>query len=81
MATMLVAFVVLLLVVAAMAVGVMFGRPPIKGSCGGVGAALGEKDYVCELCGDDETKCEEIKSGAAAATTASLAYEVIGGKK
>ena len=45
-----------------MAVGVIMGRKPIAGSCGGVGAALGEEDYVCELCGGDEAKCEELKT-------------------
>ena len=45
-----------------MAVGVLFGRRPISGSCGGVGAALGEKDYVCDLCGNDESKCEELNA-------------------
>ena len=40
----------------------MFGRKPIAGSCGGVGAALGEEDYVCELCGGDEAKCEELNA-------------------
>ncbi|HOY22902.1 MAG TPA: (Na+)-NQR maturation NqrM [Cellvibrio sp.] len=62
MALIIVSFFVLLSVVCLMAIGVMFGRKPIAGSCGGVGAALGEKDYVCELCGGDEAKCEEIKS-------------------
>jgi uncharacterized protein len=57
-----VSFIVLLSVVCLMAIGVIFGRKPIAGSCGGVGTALGEADYVCELCGGDEAKCEEIKS-------------------
>jgi hypothetical protein len=54
------AFVVLLLIMAGMAIGVIMGRTPLKGSCGGVGAALGEKDYSCDLCGGDPNKCEEI---------------------
>lgn len=53
-------FIVLLLIIAAMAVGVMMGRKPLKGSCGGVGAALGEKNYSCDICGDDPNKCDEI---------------------
>lgn len=62
MALFIISFLVLLLVVSLMAIGVIFGRKPIAGSCGGVGAALGEKNYVCELCGDDEAKCKKIKS-------------------
>ena len=46
--------------IAAMAVGVLMGRKPISGSCGGVGAALGEDDYSCEICCDDPSKCDEI---------------------
>ena len=53
-------FAVLMLIIAAMAVGVMMGRKPLKGSCGGVGAALGEKNYSCDICGDDPNKCDEI---------------------
>ncbi len=45
-----------------MAVGVILGRKPIAGSCGGVGAALGEVDYECELCGGDEAKCESLNA-------------------
>jgi hypothetical protein len=45
------------LVVAAMAVGVIMGREPIKGSCGGMGA-LGI-DTACEICGGDPARCEE----------------------
>ena len=50
-------FVVL---IAIMAIGVILGKKPISGSCGGVAAALGENDYTCEICGDDPNKCDEI---------------------
>ncbi len=53
----LISAVVIGLVIAAMAVGVMFGRPPIKGSCGGMGA-LGI-DTACEICGGDPKRCDE----------------------
>ncbi len=50
-------------VVACMAVGVMAGRGPIKGSCGGMGA-LGI-DTSCDLCGGDPKRCdEETRDGA-----------------
>lgn len=53
--TWLLAFIVLLLVVAGMAIGVMAGRKPIAGSCGGI-ANLGiEKE--CGICGNDFSKC------------------------
>ncbi len=68
MQTFIVVFVVMMLFVTLMAVGVLFGRKPIKGSCGGVGAALGEKDYTCPVCGDDPAKCDE--------QTKDLGYEV-----
>lgn len=74
MGTFLVTLVVMLLVVAGMAIGVIYGRSPLKGSCGGVGKALGESDYVCDLCGGDEAKCEE-KQQAGAGQTSSLAYD------
>lgn len=45
------------LVVAGMAVGVMAGRGPIKGSCGGMGA-LGI-DTACDLCGGDPKRCDD----------------------
>lgn len=45
------------LVMAGMAVGVMNGRAPIKGSCGGIGA-LGV-DAACEICGGNPQRCDE----------------------
>ncbi len=42
--TLLVTFAVLLAVIAAMAIGVMNGRKPISGSCGGLNGG------GCELC-------------------------------
>lgn len=58
----LVTALLLLVIFAAMAVGVMFGRGPIKGSCGGIAALTGER--TCELCGGDRLRCEEINGQA-----------------
>ena len=52
----LISFFVFALILAAMAVGVIAGREPIKGSCGGIGA-LGI-DQSCEICGGDPQLCE-----------------------
>ncbi len=46
----------MLIVVAGMAIGVLFGRRPIAGSCGGLGA-LGI-DAECEICGGDPARCD-----------------------
>jgi hypothetical protein len=67
MATVFAAFFVMLLIVGAMSIGVLMGRKPIAGSCGGVGAALSEPDYICDLCGNDPKKCTEENDAAAAA--------------
>jgi len=73
MGMLVVTFFVMLLIMTAMSVGVLFGRKPISGSCGGVGAALGDDDYVCDLCGNDESKCKEINDESANPDT-DLAY-------
>lgn len=52
-------FLIMLLVVLGMAVGVIMGRKPIAGSCGGI-ANLGiEKE--CSICGGNREKCEEVR--------------------
>ena len=50
------ALLVFMGIMAAMAVGVIFGRPPIKGSCGGLGAF--GIDQQCEICGGDPQRCD-----------------------
>lgn len=66
MTTLLLTFGLMLLLIVGMAVGVLAGRKPIKGSCGGL-QNLGLKGK-CDVCGGDFEKCEETKpaSGAAA---------------
>lgn len=49
-------FLIFVTVVTIMAVGVMRGRKPISGSCGGL-ANLGIGG-ACEICGGDPNKCE-----------------------
>lgn len=57
MATFLFSLIFLLLVVGAMAVGVIFSHKPIKGSCGGI-QALG-MGRECDICGGDPLQCDE----------------------
>lgn len=61
----LIVFIVMLLVVAGMAIGVMNGRNPITGSCGGI-ALLGiEKE--CPYCGGQPENCKRRKKDGAEA--------------
>jgi uncharacterized protein len=60
MATILLSIVILLLVFAGMAVGVLMGRQPIKGgTCGG----LSGNGASCEICGGNPAACVEAESG------------------
>lgn len=55
----LVTFVLMLLAVLGLALGVIFGRKPLAGSCGGI-ANLG-LEKQCSLCGGDRQKCDELQ--------------------
>ncbi len=82
MAVFLVSVLVFALVIAGMAVGVMAGRAPIKGSCGGIGA-LGI-DKACGICGGDAQLCEtETRGGkrSAESTTDDPLYYVADKRK
>ncbi len=71
----LVIFAVMFLVVAIMSVGVLMGRKPISGSCGGM-SALG-MEVACDICGGDTSKCEKENSenGKASEKSESLSYD------
>lgn len=71
----LLAFLLMALIVAGMAVGVMMGRKPIAGSCGGIGM-LG-LDKSCSICGGNPNKCEEngAESDQQPAQRKDLAYD------
>ena len=78
METMILAFVVLVVLVAGMAVGVIFGRKPISGSCGGM-SALG-MDVACDICKGDPEVCETeqqkaIKAEQQQAEAEDLSYD------
>ncbi len=45
-------------IIALMSIGVLLRKKPIVGSCGGVGAALGESNYSCDICGGDS--CQNV---------------------
>jgi hypothetical protein len=62
----------LVLLIAGMSIGVLMGRKPIAGSCGGM-AALG-MEVECDICGGDTTKCVE-PDAAPDASRQQLAYD------
>ena len=75
MSMFLITFLVFGLVVTGMAVGVIMGRGPIKGSCGGMGA-LGI-DTACDICGGDPKRCdEETRDGEVGRSNPELYYSV-----
>ncbi len=51
------AFLLILTVVTIMSIGVIRGRPPIAGSCGGLNS-LGVEGG-CEICGGDGSHCKQ----------------------
>ena len=72
MTTLLLSFALLLCVILAMSVGVLLGRKPIKGSCGGM-SALGMKTS-CDICGGKPSSCDREKATSTAAND--LGYEL-----
>ncbi len=73
MTTFILAAVIFGLVIAGMAVGVIFQDKPIKGSCGGLAnVGLGG---TCEVCGGDTTKCDENDNVAEKKADTSMAYD------
>lgn len=57
MSTFLLVFLIVGILLFGMSIGVILGRKPISGTCGGIGAlGLGGS---CDICGGDTKKCEE----------------------
>jgi uncharacterized protein len=54
-----IAFCFMLFIIVAMAVGVLMGKKPIAGSCGGL-SAIGMKS-ACDVCGGNDEVCEKEK--------------------
>jgi len=73
LSTILVVFAFMMTVVALMAVGVIFGRKPIAGSCGGM-AAIGMLSE-CDVCGGDQAICDEENEVPSQKSSTPLSYD------
>ena len=60
------------LLMGGMAIGVLMGREPLKGSCGGM-SALG-MDTACDICGGDPQRCEKETDEGGAADSAQAQF-------
>ena len=73
------AFIIMLLIVAGMAIGAIVQNKPLKGSCGGLNKIGMKKD--CDICGGDDDECEKEQERqrqaalAEAAAGSDLAYD------
>lgn len=56
-----------------MAVGVILGKKPIAGSCGGM-SAIG-MESACDVCGGDKQKCDTEKKKVAKSANSNLGYD------
>jgi hypothetical protein len=74
MGTFLLVLSIVIVLMVGMCVGIIFGRKPISGTCGGIGA-LG-MGTACDICGGNTQKCEEeSQRRAGGADTADLSYD------
>ena len=67
MGSILIGILVFAVMLTLMAVGVIFGRKPLKGTCGGLNqlaADQGESKSTCEVCGKQvsEENCQRLLS-------------------
>jgi hypothetical protein len=56
-----IAFLIFFVVALGMAVGVMAGRKPISGSCGGLNNRNGGASDSCSLCGGSTEACQDLR--------------------
>ena len=62
MVILLLSFLLVCIAVAGLAAGVLMGRKPLQGSCGGLNNFTEGED--CEFCGASRENCEEINRRA-----------------
>ena len=60
MTTLILSFVLICLAVAGLSIGVLLGRKPLQGSCGGLNNL--SDGAGCGLCGGNRGKCEELNT-------------------
>jgi hypothetical protein len=75
MGTFLLVFFIVIVLMTGMCIGIIFGRKPISGTCGGIGA-LG-MGTACDICGGNTQKCEEASQQRAGSgpNAQGLAYD------
>ncbi len=79
MGTFLLVLLIVGILLLAMSIGVIMGRKPISGTCGGIGAlGLGGS---CDICGGDTKKCEEENERQATKEGTPLAYNAMDEKR
>lgn len=71
--TLIAAVVVIGLLFAGMAIGVILANKPVKGSCGGL-SAVG-LDGECDICGRNPADCDDPDTRAQAERAAALAVD------
>ena len=75
--TFILTLLILALVIVGMSIGVLMGRTPIKGSCGGM-SNIGMKT-ACDICGGDQQRCDKERerrsSDGTEPKTQRLAYD------
>ena len=75
--TFMLAVVLVMVLIAGMSIGVIFGRKPISGSCGGVGNQLGGGSG-CSVCGRESGSCEDDEPAPDAGDAENLTYNADG---
>lgn len=73
MAVFIFTFMFFVLMVLAMCVGIMMGRKPISGSCGGM-SALGI-DTECDICGGNPDLCDNEEDDTEQKPSKNLSYD------
>ncbi|WP_404361880.1 (Na+)-NQR maturation NqrM [Marinobacter sp.] len=75
MGTFLLVLVIVGILLFAMSIGVILGRKPISGTCGGIGAlGMGQ---ACDICGGNSKKCEEENDRVAGKGSTDMAYDAM----